>query len=228
MDDRLQEFVKHVGASKTRVDEQVKEVKDIGERALSDLQKRVDEQLEAMRKETLRQLDALVDCASVVGHATVVLGALEEASTPEEKVQSAQENCPQIAMRLEALHRTMPTSRTLAIFVGRVTRAMGNLKKAIALLDETIEAREADGLGNSVDQAAVLYNKACYLNLLAAQVEQNEQEKLRQQAWEVLRECVKRSESDLREAQEDPDFDGITSPPARDWAALETTNPAKS
>jgi hypothetical protein len=201
IDEKLRDFEDHVEKGKTRVEEKLSQLKS----------------------DTNRDLDMVAEYASIVSHAAVTL-SLEPTEDPMEQQRHHRRRLD-VTSRLLKLQEKVPTHRTLAIFVGRLFVAMDEIEKAIGALDKTIRARETKRLDkgeeNQRDQAALLFNKACYLNLLARKsADPSEQERYRTEAWNVLMKCVQLCPSDREEAMIDPQLDDLGSPPQRDWDKL--------
>ncbi len=67
-------------------------------------------------------------------------------------------------------HRDYPRDRSIAVFLGRLYRRVGDLDRACQVLRETLGARQASRQATdspNKDDAVMHYNMACYLNLLA-------------------------------------------------------------
>ena len=99
---------------------------------------------------------------------------------------------------------------------------MDDLERSIKVLDRSIDARKAAGLATGEDQAALLYNKACYLNLPGRAKGDNG---LRDQAWETLRADVDLEPGDLEEAKVDPDLKDLVESGDRTWEDLTKQKP---
>ena len=109
----------------------------------------------------------------------------------------------------------------MAIFIGRLLVALDDLPGAIEHLDVVISFRQKQKLDTDADYAALLYNKACYLNLLArSSAVPRDEEDRRVVAWKVLQACVQLVPADKEEAQLDPDLADIVKPPDREWKNL--------
>jgi len=122
--------------------------------------------------------------------------------------------------KLEKVRPHSRHSRPLGIYLGRLYRQLGDLDSAIQVLSEVIEARKKERRVG-VDLAALLYNRACYRNLLAGRTnDPRKAAELRSQAWEDLRECVRLSPADLDEARHDDDLVGLELAGARDFDDL--------
>jgi hypothetical protein len=211
--DKLKEFEAHLGTSKAEVDKQVDDVKKNWTKRQEKFEAEYDKKLAQLRTYTDKELTTIAEYASVIGHAAVVLGAEESKDPPElrEKTRAG------VAEKLEKLQQKVPTHRTVAVFTGRMFRFMGDLERSIKVLDRCIEARKVAGLGTGADQAALFYNKACYLNILAGE---RRDEALRNRAWESLLACVQLEPTDLKEAQVDPDLKDIVESGERKWEDL--------
>ena len=80
--------------------------------------------------------------------------------------------------------------------------------EAIRVLTSVMEIRRQRGFQSNRDDAAMLYNRACYYNQLAEQTaDLPQREQSRQAAWTDLRESISLWPPNLAEAREDPDLD---------------------
>ncbi len=201
---KLKEFEDHIDSSKTRV-----------EASVTKLEARITSE----KKETEDNLDTLLEYASVVAHAAVVLSLAPSTDVKETEKQNKKRR--EVVRRLQDLQTRVPTLRTLAIFISRLYRALGEFPTAIKFLDRTIAKRDELQMNQDSDYAALLYNKACYLNLQARRTRAGEeQENLRADAWSALQKCVQINQLDRSEAQDDEDLADLIRPPDRDWNSL--------
>lgn len=100
----------------------------------------------------------------------------------------------------------MPTERRTAILLGRLYRQEEQLSKAIEVLSEVVAARQKEGSGSDVDTADILYNRACYLALMAATRPEPEKSELMQKAEADLKRSIEISPTNRSEAAVDPDM----------------------
>ncbi len=187
--------------------------------------KRVDEQLQAVATRATQNLNLNIEISAKIGQVAALLGA--EGTNDPAKLRDLM--LGSAIADMQELQRKIPNNRTVAIFTGRVYRFKGQLTEAVQALQRCIEHREKDGLDYGADQAALYYNKACYLSLRARTAKNPaEQEGLRREAWEALEKDVALDPSDLAEAQLDPDLTDLVQPPKRTWETLKRKSPADS
>lgn len=102
-----------------------------------------------------------------------------------------------------------PTNRPIAIVLGRLIKEFDGKKEAIAHLDQVVSSFEAAKMtaGNdATNYAALLYNRACYKNLLSDETEEPEKSKLKQSAVEDLQKSWVLDEQNKKEAEQDSDL----------------------
>ncbi|MFO1460731.1 MAG: hypothetical protein U1G08_15165 [Verrucomicrobiota bacterium] len=114
-----------------------------------------------------------------------------------------------------------PAERTITVVIGRLKRELNDLAGAIDALDRCIQARNGLGLNTGPDHAALYFNKACYLNVLARNSGGRDG---RLKALEALEECLKLCPEDLNEAKIDADLSDLPAETGRTW---EDFSPAK-
>lgn len=127
--------------------------------------------------------------------------------------------------KIEAIIEDYSTDRALNIFLGRLFRALGNLDSAIAALSRALETRENKaGLKKNHDDGALLYNRACYYNLQAEELDTagnpKAAEKKRVLAWDDLKEAVLLDSDNKSEAEKDPDLVSLFKPGSRELNSL--------
>jgi hypothetical protein len=204
LDEKTREFEAHLDANKTKVDWQVEA-----------LQKRISQ----TKIDVDRELDTIVEFASIAAHAAVVLSRKRSDDPRENLFEDTRRR--DVLIRLKKFQRRLPAHRTLAIFIGRLLVALDDLPGAIEHLDKVISFRQQQKLDTDADYGALLYNKACYLNLLArSSAVPRDEENLRNRAWKVLQACMQLVPGDKEEAQLDPDLADIVQPPDREWENL--------
>lgn len=108
---------------------------------------------------------------------------------------------------LVGLRATEPNDRESAILLGRCFRLKGDLEGAISALDSFLKRKEKAKEYDD-DFADVLFNKACYLSLLAEpeQGDQKTSEAHAKQAFSVLQRSIEYSPTNLDDAIHDDDL----------------------
>jgi hypothetical protein len=108
--------------------------------------------------------------------------------------------------RLLAARKDYPTLRTVGIYLGRLYVGLQDYTSAIRILTEFLEARRQTGITPDADDAALLYNRACYRSLLGTKQDPNAKEQLFRDGWNDLQESVKLDPTNLAEAKADSDL----------------------
>ena len=161
------------------------------EKQIQDVEERTDKKIreaESNLKRYTEIIEAVNIGRSVVADRSAERFALEEAIE-----------------KLEALRSQMPDHREINIVLGTIYRKMGKYRKAIQTLTEALQAMRAKGAKDK-DVADVLYNRACYYNLLADSVDGTERGELKQNAFADLEASFRLSPSNRSDAAEDGDF----------------------
>jgi tetratricopeptide (TPR) repeat protein len=81
--------------------------------------------------------------------------------------------------------------RTVAVFLGRLHRQMGDFDTAIDVLTTSLAERRKRSVPEDYDDADMMYNRACYLNVKARKMDENEAQLLRQAALDALRQAFR-------------------------------------
>ncbi len=114
---------------------------------------------------------------------------------------------PSSVVRLERALTHLPGNRLANIMLGRIYESMGQLGKAVEVLNRGIEAREQAPSprpqGFDVDTAALYFNRACY----------EARQGLTAQAIEDLKRAIALDPSNASEARTDHDLDSIRHEP---------------
>jgi hypothetical protein len=107
-----------------------------------------------------------------------------------------------------------PQSRKIAIQLSRLLEEQfRDRAQACKILEQTLEARRAADVPRDADDAALLFNLACYVNRDAKATEDpSKKEELRAKAWRYLVECAKINPADIKEMQEDDDLKDLAGP----------------
>ena len=114
-----------------------------------------------------------------------------------------------------------PTLRSLGIYLGRLYCALQDYPSAIRILTEFLEERRKTGIPPDQDDAALLYNRACY----KAQWGNNQgdpvaKEQLFADGWNDLRESVRLDPTNLPEAKTDSDLTPLVKAGLREFDRL--------
>ena len=120
---------------------------------------------------------------------------------------------------LETVRKQFPTIRSIGIYLGRLYRRTKKLELAVAVLGEVLKSRRLKNLNLDEDDAALLFNRACYQNLRAeAEQDPAGKSKLEKLAITDLKEIQKNSPRDFVEAQHDSDLKSIFENNPLPWA----------
>jgi tetratricopeptide (TPR) repeat protein len=115
--------------------------------------------------------------------------------------------------KAEECQEKFPANRMLGILYARLERTVNGYKKAIERLNLFISAWDQSHKPHDADYAALLFNLACYQNKRAEELDANNEkeaaEKLRQEAWEKLRESCKDDPQNVAEAKGDEDLKSL-------------------
>ena len=124
--------------------------------------------------------------------------------------------------RLEAARRSFPTLRSAGIISARLLRNLEKYQEAIDRLTDVLNARFNAKMPLDYDGAALLYNRACYRNLLADEpnTTPDERGRLKTLAEEDLLQGGRIVPDDLLSAKADPDLKTLLDRP-RIKAAIE-------
>jgi hypothetical protein len=123
-------------------------------------------------------------------------------------------DCQRGARKLSLILNEWPTDRRLNILLGRLHRwsqrpdVVDGYKEAIRVLDDYV-AKKVQAGEEDEDVADALYNKACYLTQMAANVKDMEKDKnetLFNEALETLTRSIELSPPNKEDAQDDLDF----------------------
>lgn len=114
--------------------------------------------------------------------------------------------------KLEAVRVKVPADRKIGIVLGRLYVRREEYDQAICVLSEVLAAKKAAGTGSDADAAALLYNRACYLAVLAGKTaDPTKQTALKEKAYVDLESSVKFSPDNKKEAAVDDDFSALKS-----------------
>ena len=143
------------------------------------------------------------------------LTAADRAVTNEDKA-SANGQLKNILSQLQQAQASQPTSRILAILIGRLHEQAGQVQNCLSVLKTTLDKRREAKINPNVDDAALFYNLACYENKIAiAASSEAEKERLRESAWAKLKESCKIDGTNKQEAAIDSYLEGLFDAPNR-------------
>lgn len=112
----------------------------------------------------------------------------------------------QAISRLEEMRELAPQSREVVIVLGRVYRKLGRYQEAIDVLTELLNRIRNSNRNNDV--ADLLFNRACYYNLVADKLSDGDQNKkeLKENVYKDLSESIRLSYENKKDAAVDLDF----------------------
>jgi tetratricopeptide (TPR) repeat protein len=96
--------------------------------------------------------------------------------------------------------------RTVAILLGRLHRQLGDYAAAVEQLDQCLQLRRERGMTINGDDADLLYNKACYLNLWSKQLNGDEAQTRRNSALDALKRSIALKPENAQDAVSDHDL----------------------
>jgi tetratricopeptide (TPR) repeat protein len=133
---------------------------------------------------------------------------LKEAVTKGMIACTREPNHPDIAeaiTKLSKLLEVFPAQREAIVVLGRLYRRTGDLTKAIAVLQQGLDAMKRVTTSDA-DRSGVNYNLACYHCLLSKTATGAERDRLLTQAFDYLRESIRLDPSNAKDAATDEDF----------------------
>lgn len=173
-------------------------------------------------------LERIGDYASVWANGFTLLREAAKSAGVEKDSAGLDRALRDAIRQLERLRVFFPHWRHLGILIGRIYKHFLEYEDAIKVLTQVIEEREKRELPHELDYSALVYNRACYRNLEAAEYEKKGQSQrahaLRAEAWQDLIESVGIDAANISEATEDPDFQGLWNDTDRKRDALGKTN----
>ncbi|MFZ4778640.1 MAG: hypothetical protein ACOYM3_25005 [Terrimicrobiaceae bacterium] len=186
------------------IDGAVREEKKITAKLQLDLKKQI-QRADTMAEDTRRLAEAL-------SFAGGILGRPDKGEGSESIIDEAIEG-------LETVRGKFPAIRSIGIYLGRLYRRVLKLDLAITVLSEVLETRRRENLVPDKDDAALLFNRACYKNLRAvAEPDPAVKSKLEKLAIDDLKEVEKISPHDFLEAQLDSDLKSLFKNNPLPWA----------
>ena len=124
------------------------------------------------------------------------------------------EDHPEAALRrrqaiqeLEQSRLIAPNNRRIGIVLSRLFRHQRDLPGAIKVLSEVLEVRRRQAITPNKDDADLCFNRACYRNLLAENIADEEGKKqMRDLAWDDLIRSIVISPENRKDARDDVDL----------------------
>ncbi len=166
---------------------------------------RLSNEINDTRLDLAQEKQQTANLASGIGLATLALGKTNKGPTNNEFCDLADSAIE----KLEEANKYFPQEKTLAMFLGRLHRWKGDLSAAMKILEDTLEARrKAHPLkGPNEEDASMLYNLACYLNLHAKAVNKaNETAELQKRARASIDKAISICPDYGNDAAVDPDL----------------------
>ncbi len=138
---------------------------------------------------------------------TTLTAALNDSNPPESQIFKS--IAFEARRKAELAMREFPANRQLAILVGRLEVKLHGFERAITLLTQCLSFLKDANNEETKDFGDLLYNRACYKNQLADQVQHTTPARaaaLKKEAWNDLKESCRLNPSNREEAKNDPDL----------------------
>jgi hypothetical protein len=203
-----------------------------GVRLLHKMSNRLESEVERqgqLLKNQQRELDELEKRAkqatAVEAHIAFGLSVLNSLERHEGEKETSKHRLAEALRLLVADVEHAPTDRRLGILIGRIYRELEQLDQSITALSECLARRRHAKLALNEDDAALLFNIACYNNLRAKALEKaqpEEAERLRKVAWENLLQAAKLDDKVASDLRLDPDLKGLENQESRAQSELLT------
>jgi hypothetical protein len=133
-----------------------------------------------------------------------------------------------VIRQLESLRVSFPVDRRVGILLGRLHRFFGEYEDAVNVLTAVLEERDKRKMIRDFDYAALLFNRACYENLIADLAKERcefaSAEERRSDAWNDLNDCVRLDPANKAQASKDPDLETLWNAQNRSPDALGTNS----
>lgn len=189
-----------------------KSIRQLTEGKIEDITIEANKRIAGLKNEYEVKSNSIIKIASGLSRACVVLDQESNARNDQERRD--------VLKLLKEIDELEPGNRTVAIFRGRLYKQLRDYSAAIKALDETISKRLSSGMASGQDYADILYNKACYISVLATeQAAENVKEQLRNEAWALLKESIRHWPANHADALGDKDFNGVTNE-IRTWEGI--------
>jgi hypothetical protein len=171
---------------------------------VDELKTELQEKVDDFEKEFSGLIDMVTKLAAPLARAVVIL------QPPLPNTAEWKEECNSLRLILADLQKTDPINRTIAIFIGRLFKAVGDLKGATNSLQEVIQKRAKAGKDIGKDQGDLYFNLACYFNLRAQEETDAESKKdLRERAWVSIVNSIERRPQNWKDAQTEEELKGL-------------------
>jgi tetratricopeptide (TPR) repeat protein len=182
--------------------------------------------VEERAKKTAQEAQQITENVAIAGDALQMAQFAESVTGPSQgpRKSEAIEHLNEALQILQSARKDLPTNRTLAIMGGRLLQALHRSEDSISILKETLANRRKANITPDTDDAALLFNIACYENLAAQELDKSgnvaEAENHRKPAWESLESSCKLDTNNKTAAASDPDLTTLFKPGVRDLASL--------
>ncbi len=111
---------------------------------------------------------------------------------------------------LEEVRREMPSESQVGIMLGRLyVEKSDDVRKGIRVLSEVLEAKKKEGADKDEYAADLLYNRACYFNLIANKASGPEKNELKEKAYEDLEASIRLAPENKDDALVDPVLESL-------------------
>lgn len=179
----------------------------------------VKEETAGVRDESRRLLADESKKLAVLADVLTTASAVLDGHTDDDRSVDAERRG--VIEKLLALRKDYPTIRTIGIYLARLYIIFEDYPSAIRILTEFLEARRKAGILPDVDDAALLFNRACYRALWGNKQEDPvAKEQLFKDGWNDLKESVKLDPTNLSEAKTDPDLKPLVKAGVREFTLL--------
>jgi hypothetical protein len=191
-----------------KLEDQVNKAKKEAMEAKEEVAK-VRAQAEAARGEIEKIVVKSQQLAGAFSFTSQILSALDAGSPPLKPDDSSVTRAIEL---MEEARIGNPDLRLVGVYLGRLQKARGKFREAINALTLVYEAR---GEPRNKDDAALLFNRACYRNLLRlGETDPEVQRKLLIEAQKDLDDACKLDADNIAEAKTDQELRGLTGGPA--------------
>lgn len=167
--------------------------------------KRLENEIKETKAEIAEDKEQTTELVTAIGWATLALSKPTKGDDPGFVAVA-----DQAIAKLERVRPHFPTDRSVAIFLGRLFRWKGDVPSAIRILETTLEASQKARKGEpgTRDEAAMLFNLACYRNLMCRRKGPDAPD-WRIKAVKALNEATKICPEFLDDAKTDDDLKDI-------------------
>lgn len=192
----------------------------VSRKLTKDVEEAIGKKTDKLRKELAEEEEKRNKLAEAI---TALTAALSESPTVDQRTARFQPMANEAKKKASIARQHFPTSRQLAILLGRLTVQLEGYDSAAALLSRFIADFKREAQTSTPDFAALLFNRACYKNRKAEQEEAKnaaDAERLRGEAWEDLKTSCQIDPPNKDEAKNDPDLASLPNAKERRWENL--------